>query len=104
MRVWPRSSSIASWRLSRRPFLKCLQHVSLMFVPLPPQEWLRKNDFVDIVKEPQPNFGKVKDAILHGTIGFSKSDHPIRLMRVGLPAWRLAWLEGLCEYRCTRCC
>ena len=72
-------------------------------MPLPLQEWLRKNDFETIISEPQPNFGKVKDAILHGTIGFSKSDHPIRLMRVGLPAWRLAWLRGICCGLCTKC-
>ena len=72
-------------------------------MPLPLQEWLRKYDFETIISEPQPNFCKVKNAILHGTIGFSKSDHPIRIMRVGLPAWRLAWLKVICNHGCTKC-
>ena len=46
------------------------------------QEWQTKHGLADGPSQPQPHYEAMKKAIMHAVICFSKSDHPIRIMKV----------------------
>jgi hypothetical protein len=46
------------------------------------QEWQTKHGLADGPSQPQPHYDTMKKAIMHAVICFSKSDHPIRIMKV----------------------
>ncbi len=46
------------------------------------QEWKTKHGLANGPSQPQPHYDSMKKAILHAVICFSKSDHPIRIMKV----------------------
>ena len=47
------------------------------------QEWKQKNGLADCLRTAQPQYDAMKKAIMHGVICFSKTDHPVRIMKVG---------------------
>lgn len=46
------------------------------------QEWKAKHGLANGPSQPQPHYDTMKKAIMHAVICFSKSDHPIRIMKV----------------------
>lgn len=46
------------------------------------QEWKTKLGLANGPSQPQPHYDTMKKAIMHAVICFSKSDHPIRIMKV----------------------
>ena len=46
------------------------------------QEWKNKNGLTSCLQTPQPHYDVMKKAIFHGIICFSKTDHPVRIMKV----------------------
>ncbi|DBA82715.1 TPA: hypothetical protein ACH3X1_006948 [Trebouxia sp. C0004] len=52
-------------------------------------EWKTKHGLANGPSQPQPHYDTMKKAIMHAVICFSKSDHPIRIMKVG--DMRAAW-------------
>lgn len=46
------------------------------------QEWKTKHGLANGPSQPQPHYDTMKKAIMHAVICFSKSDHPIRIMKV----------------------
>lgn len=46
------------------------------------QEWKKKHHLDTCLQTPKPNSDIMKKAILHGVVCFSKTDHPVRIMRV----------------------
>ncbi|KAL3159567.1 hypothetical protein ABBQ38_009981 [Trebouxia sp. C0009 RCD-2024] len=52
-------------------------------------EWKNKNALANCLHTPQPHYDIMKKCILHGVVCMSKSDHPIRIMKVG--DMRAAW-------------
>lgn len=46
------------------------------------QEWKTQHGLANGPSQPQPHYEAMKKAIMHAVICFSKSDHPIRIMKV----------------------
>ncbi|DBB09723.1 TPA: hypothetical protein ACH3X3_001361 [Trebouxia sp. C0006] len=46
-------------------------------------EWKTQHGLANGPSQPQPHYEAMKKAIMHAVICFSKSDHPIRIMKVG---------------------
>lgn len=46
------------------------------------QEWKKKHHLDTCLQTPKPHFDTMKEAILHGIVCFSKTDHLIRIIKV----------------------
>ena len=77
----------------------CMWMPSWVFVWM--QEWKNKNGLTTCLQTPQPHYDVIKKAIFHGVICFSKTDHPVRIMKVlsclGFPCPPMPSLPAHCR-------